>query len=87
MFDIHRQHKVMTDETAIVMRGDKSAKVINALSELSGIDLGKATDIFYRSETAVMIEEKIADLHCRSDKYLATMIMEEYNEKKAETVL
>ena len=74
----------MTDETAIVMRGGKNAKIINALSELYGIDLEMAMDIFYMSETCVMIEEKIADLHCRSEKYLAPLIMEEYNEKKAE---
>ena len=32
----------------------------------------------YNSETANMIEEGIADLHCRSDKYLAEEIWNEY---------
>ena len=32
----------------------------------------------YNSETANMIEEGIADLHCRSDKYFAEEIWNEY---------
>ena len=32
----------------------------------------------YNSETANMIEEGIADLHCRSDKYLAEEIWNEH---------
>lgn len=34
----------------------------------------------YNSETANLIEECIADLHCRSDKYLAEEIWLEYQE-------
>ena len=32
----------------------------------------------YNSETANMSEDGIADLHCRSDKYLAEEIWNEY---------
>jgi hypothetical protein len=45
-----------------------------------GVSLEKATDIYYGSETANMIEEGVSDLHCRSDKYLAEEIWREYNE-------
>lgn len=51
-----------------------------ALSELYGISLQEATDIYYQSETARLIEEKVADLHCRSEKYLATLVWEEHTE-------
>lgn len=68
----------MTDETKIVLRGEKSAGVIMSLCELYDLPTDKATDIFFRSETAAMIEDNVADLHCRSNKYLATLVMEEH---------
>lgn len=46
------------------------------------VTLDKATDIFYSSETAGMMEEDIADLHCRSDRYLAGEVWREYQESK-----
>jgi hypothetical protein len=49
------------------------------------VSLDKATDIFYSSETASMIEDGIADLHCRSDRYLAGEVWREYQESKKET--
>ena len=45
------------------------------------VSLQKATDIYYNSVTANLIEEGIADLHCRSDKYLANEVWLEYQEK------
>ena len=68
----------MKDETEIVFRGEKNACIVQAISELYGIEISRATDIFYRSQTSSMIENKIADLHCRSNKYLATIVMDEY---------
>ncbi|MDE6682190.1 MAG: DUF3791 domain-containing protein [Muribaculaceae bacterium] len=52
--------------------------MILSLCELYGLSLEKATDIYYNSNTSEMIEEGVADLHCRSDKYLATLVWEEY---------
>ena len=46
------------------------------------VPLDEATDIFYSSETANMIEDGIADLHCRSDRYLAGEVWREYQESK-----
>ncbi|WP_302320640.1 hypothetical protein [uncultured Duncaniella sp.] len=34
----------------------------------------------YESETSDLIEEGVADLYCRSDKYLAILVWEEYKE-------
>lgn len=71
----------MKDETAIVFRGEKNAEIISWMSQLFGLDLKTATDIYYNSETANLIEEGIADLHCRSEKYLATLVMDEFKGK------
>ena len=71
----------MTDETAIVLRGEKNAGIIRSMCELYGLDMETSTDIFYKSDTSTLIEDKISDLHCRSEKYLATLVMEEFKEK------
>lgn len=71
----------MTEESRIIFRGDKCSGIINAISELYGIDLKEATDIYYQSETSQLIEDEVADLHCRSNRYLAQCIWDEYNEK------
>lgn len=69
-------------ETELYLRGNKNASIITALSELFGVSIHEATNIYYQSETAQMIEEKVADLHCRSEKYLATLVWEEHLENK-----
>lgn len=68
----------MTTDTSTIYRADKCARIIEAIAELYGVTLEAATDIYYKSETAGLIEDKVADLHCRSDKYLATVVWEEY---------
>ena len=71
----------MTEETNIIFRGEKNANIINTLSECYNITIEKATDIYFRSETATMIEDGIADLQCRSNRYLAQCVWDEYQEK------
>lgn len=71
----------MTQESIMALRASKCANIIKAMCELSHLSLKEATDIFYQSETAGLIEEGVADLQCRSDKYLATVILEEYHEQ------
>lgn len=70
----------MSQETDMVLRGNKNAMIIENISEMFGMSVQEATDIFYNSETSELIEEGIADLHCRSEKYLATLVWEEYKE-------
>ena len=36
-------------------------------------------DIFYKSPIFELIDKGVADLHCRSDQYLAEIIIEEGN--------
>lgn len=67
-------------ETDLVLRGNKNAGIIMAMTELFGLSIREATTIYYRSETFGLIEEGVADLQCRSDKYLATLVWEEYQE-------
>ena len=71
----------MTDETTIILRGEKNAGIIRSMCELYGLDMETSTDIFYKSDISTLIEDKIADLHCRSNRYLAILVMEEYKEK------
>lgn len=49
----------------------KIARIIETYSERYYVPFGKTTDLYYNSVTSQLIEEGIADLHCRSDKYLA----------------
>ncbi|MCM1336378.1 MAG: DUF3791 domain-containing protein [Candidatus Amulumruptor caecigallinarius] len=67
-------------ETELVLRGNKNARIILAISELFKVSLAEATNIYFHSDTAQLIEDKIADLHCRSDKYLATLAWEDHLE-------
>lgn len=81
MFEDNRKQEVMTKESVMALRASKCANIIKAICELSELSLQEATDIFYKSETAGLIEDGVADLQCRSDKYLATIVLEEYKEK------
>lgn len=70
----------MTDETTTIFRGDKAASVIMAISEMYNVSLENATDIYYQSDTSELIDEGVADLHCRSPRYLAQCVWDEYQE-------
>lgn len=68
----------MTDDRKTAFNANKSANIIRSLCDLYGVSIQEAADIYYQSDTSEMIEEGVADLQCRSDKYLATIIWEEY---------
>ena len=57
----------------------KYARIIEEMSKMYHITMEEAMDRFYSSDTLQLMEEGVADLHCRSDKYLAEEI---WNEKK-----
>lgn len=73
----------MSEESKQILRSAQCARIITCISEMYGISLQEATDIYYNSETANLIEEGVADLHCRSDKYLAEEIWLEVQESKS----
>lgn len=72
------QSSNMTQEERIVLRGAKIPAILSSLCELYHLSLIDAEDIYYNSETANLIEEGVADLQCRSHKYLAQVIWYEY---------
>ncbi len=72
----------MTVESTLALRASKIANIIQSLGELHDIPLNIAADMFYQSDAADMIEDGVADLQCRSDKYLATLVWEESREEK-----
>ena len=74
----------MSEETIQIMKSAQNARIIANLSEMYGVSLEEATDIYYGSETANMIEDGVAELHCRSDKYLAEEVWREYQELNRE---
>jgi len=43
--------------------------------------LDDALDFFYSSNVYLMISKGIADMHCRSDGYLAELLKEEWEKK------
>lgn len=60
----------------------KIARIIEAFSERYNVGLTDATDLYYNSMTSQLIEDGVADLHCRSDKYLADELWIEINSNK-----
>lgn len=72
----------MTEESKMAFQAGKSANIIKSLCDLYGLSIQEATDIYYQSDTSELIEEGIADLQCRSEKYLATVIWNEHQETK-----
>ena len=71
----------MTEESMIALRAAKTTNKILSQCELYNLELKEATDMYYKSITADLIEEGVADLQCRSNKYLATLVWEENKEK------
>ena len=65
------------DEAFHAILEAKYARVINCISEMHSVSIEEAMDIFYNSPLLPLIEEGVADLHCRSDQYLAEEIWRE----------
>ena len=72
----------MSEESMQILKSAQCARIITNISEMYGVSLEDATDMYYSSETANLIEEGVADLHCRSDKYLAEEVWREYQDRK-----
>lgn len=71
----------MSDESKLVLRGTKCANIILSLCEMYNLSMQEATDIYYQSDLSQLIEDGVADLQCRSDKYLAQCVWEEHAEQ------
>lgn len=68
------------DEAYYAVLEAKYARIIQAISELHSVSLDDAVNIFYHSPLLPLLEEGVADLHCRSDRYLAEEIWRESRE-------
>lgn len=71
----------MTEETKLAFQANKSANIIKSIRYIYKLSLKDAADMYYQSDTSQLIEDGVADLQCRSDKYLATLIWDEYHNK------
>lgn len=60
----------------------KYARVVALFAELSRMSLEDALGFFYDSDTYKLMSDGVADLHCRSDEYLADELMLELQEDK-----
>ena len=69
----------MEDSKNIIIQA-KNARIIAILADRFDSSIDKAMEVFYNSVTAQMIQDGVADLHCRSDLYLADEIYREYTE-------
>lgn len=76
---IRRNYKIMEDSKSILIQA-KNARIIAILADKFAGSIDKAMEVFYNSVTAQMIQDGVADLHCRSDHYLADEIYREYTE-------
>ena len=65
------------NETILQM---KYARIVALFAEDAGLSLNDALGYFYSSDLYNLISQGIADLHCRSDKYLAKELLDEYRE-------
>lgn len=70
----------MTEESRLAFMANKSAHIIKSLCELYGLSIQSATDMYFQSDTSELIEDGVSDLQCRSDRYLASVVWDEYHE-------
>jgi hypothetical protein len=70
----------MTDLAKDTIRSMLYAHIMQSMVEQFKLSVEEAMDIFYNSETFVLIDKGVADLHCRSYKYLAGEVWREYQE-------
>ncbi len=63
----------------------KIARIIETYAQMYDVSLEEAMETFYTSVTAQLIEERVADLHCRSDGYLAEELWLEVQENIRQT--
>ena len=68
---------MIADSTLLQM---KYARIISLLAKKADVDEEKAIEMFYKSNTYILMSKGISDFHCMSDAYLAEEIMLEQKE-------
>lgn len=59
----------------------KYARIISLLVQRANIEEEKAMELFYNSNTYMLMSKGISDFHCLSDAYLADEILRERKER------
>ena len=67
----------MKADTAILLL--TYCSVIETFASMGNISIREALDLFYKSEIYQEMRDGISDMHCRSEKYLAEDLMQEFN--------
>ena len=67
----------MIDASKQIVLQAKYARIISLIASKSNITLDQAMEQFYSSEVFLLIQDGVADLHCRSDQYLADEVCRE----------
>ena len=68
---------MIADSTLLQM---KYARIFSLLAKKADVDEEKAMEMFYKSNTYILMSKGISDFHCMSDAYLAEEIMLEQKE-------
>ena len=68
---------MIADSTLLQM---KYARIISLLAKKADVDEENAMEMFYKSNTYILMSKGISDFHCMSDAYLAEEIMLEQKE-------
>ena len=71
---------MLADKTLLQM---KYSRVVALFAGQQGLSMEEALDFFYHSVTYQELREGIADLHCRSDQYVADELAAEYHDHQA----
>jgi hypothetical protein len=61
-----------------ILLQSKYSSVVKTLAEMGNVSLREALDMFYKSQIYLEMRDGISDMHCRSDKYLAEDLLQEY---------
>lgn len=69
------------DEGYYAILDAKYARIIETISQMYHISLEEAMEMFYNSDLLQLMNEGVADLHCRSDRYLAAEVWDEMHEQ------
>ena len=64
-------------EASRIILDMKYARIIEILAQQLHLTREEAMDLFYNSPVFDLIDKGVADLHCRSDQYLADEIIKE----------
>lgn len=60
----------------------KYARIIMGVAKQLNISSRRALDLFYNSDTYLVLRQKIGDFHCLGDNYLIDEIILEYTRKQ-----